>query len=132
MADIRDERSLGELFAELSRETGTLLRKEIELARVETTARLSRAGRHAAFIAVGGALAYAGVLAIVAMLVLLLVDVFEIAPWVAAAIVGVLVAAIGLIMLRSGLAALKRDTVTPTETIRTLKESAEWAKSQTK
>ena len=132
MADIRDERSLGELFAELSRETGTLLRKEIELARVETTARLSRAGRHATFIAVGGALAYAGVLAIVAMLVLLLVDVFEIAPWVAAAIVGVLVAAIGLIMLRSGLAALKRDTVTPTETIRTLKESAEWAKSQTK
>ena len=31
----QDNRSLGELFAELSRETSTLIRKEIELARTE-------------------------------------------------------------------------------------------------
>jgi preprotein translocase subunit SecF len=132
MADLRDERSLGELFAELSRETGTLIRKEVELARVEMSERLSRVGRHAAFIGVGGAIAYAGVLALVAALVLLLVGVFELSAWVSALIVGVLVAVVGFIMINSAVNALKRESVKPTETIRTLKENAEWAKSQTK
>ena len=39
MARSQDERSLGELFAELSRETGVLVRKEVELATTEMTAK---------------------------------------------------------------------------------------------
>jgi len=37
MARSQDERSLGELFAELSRETGVLVRKEVEPATTEMT-----------------------------------------------------------------------------------------------
>ena len=47
MAGRPDDRSLGDLFAELSRETTVLVRKEIELATTEMSARLSSAGAHA-------------------------------------------------------------------------------------
>ena len=59
MAQRSDDRSLGELFAELSRETGVLVRKEVELATTEMSAKLKSAGGHAGIIAAGGALAHA-------------------------------------------------------------------------
>ena len=49
-----NDKSLGELFADLSRETATLVRKEVELARTEMTAKASRFTRQAAYVAVGG------------------------------------------------------------------------------
>ena len=56
MAAPADNRSLGELMSELSRETGTLVRKEIELATTEMSARLREAGVQAATASAGGAL----------------------------------------------------------------------------
>ena len=44
---IADNRSLGELMAELSRETGTLVRKEFELATTELTSRVRELAAHA-------------------------------------------------------------------------------------
>jgi Flp pilus assembly protein TadB len=126
-----EDRSLGELFAELSRETSTLIRKQFELARVELSDKLSRAGRHAAVIGVGGALAHAALLTLVAALVLALIALFNVSAWAAALIVGVLLGAGGYALLRSGMSAFRRESLRPEETIRTLKESAEWARSQT-
>ena len=60
MAATHDERSLGDLFAELSRETGVLVRKEVELATAELTGKAKLAGADAATVAAGGALAAAG------------------------------------------------------------------------
>jgi len=127
--EARNDKSLGELFAELSQDTATLIRKEVELARVELTTRASRMGRHAAYIAVGGAVAYAGLLAIVAALVIIL-QVLGLTWWAAAAIVGIVVALIGYMFVQRGISALQRDSLTPTETIKTLKEDAAWAKGQ--
>ena len=56
----KDDKSLGELFSELSRDTAELVRKEVQLARTEMTARASKVGRHVVFIAIGGFIAYAG------------------------------------------------------------------------
>jgi Flp pilus assembly protein TadB len=126
-----EERSLGELFAELSRETSTLIRKQFELARVELSDKLSRAGRHAALIGIGGALAHAALLTGIAALVLALIALFNLAAWAAALIVGVLLGVGGYALLRSGIAAFRRERLRPDETIRTLKESAEWARSET-
>ena len=42
----KDDKSLGELFSELSRDTAELVRKEVQLARTEMTARASKVGRH--------------------------------------------------------------------------------------
>ena len=127
--EARNDKSLGELFAELSQDTATLIHKEVELARVELTTRASRMGRHAAYIAVGGAVAYAGLLAIVAALVIIL-HAIGLTWWAAAAIIGIVVALIGYMFVQRGISALQRESLTPTETIKTLKEDAAWAKGQ--
>ena len=129
MQSARDDRSLGDLFAELSNDATTLIRKEIELARTELTANVSRLGRHATYIALGGAVAYAGLLTIVAALVIVLHEV-GLAWWAATVIVGIVVALIGYLFIQRGLSALQRDSLAPTETIETLKENAAWARGQ--
>jgi hypothetical protein len=130
MEQQRDERSLGELFAELAHETSTLVRQEVALARTEMTQKVTQVGRDAGVIGVGSAVAYAGLLAIVAALILGLGQFIPL--WLSALIVGLVVAGIGYVLIQRGLDALKRANLTPSETIATLKEDAEWAKDQTK
>ena len=72
MPDPLDNRSIGDLFAELSRETSQLVRKEVELATTEMTAKARKAGGHVGVAAAGGALAHAGLLVFLAALVLVL------------------------------------------------------------
>jgi hypothetical protein len=129
MDRVSDNRSLGELFSELSRETSTLIRQEVALARGELTLNLARLGRHAALIAGGGAIAYAGLLAIVAALVLGLVR-MGLPAWAAALVGGAAVLAIGYVLIQRGLEALRGDQLTPTQTVETMKENAAWAKNQ--
>jgi hypothetical protein len=126
----RDDRSLGELFSELAQETSTLVRQEVNLAKTEMSQKASTAGKHIGVLAAGGALAYAGLLAILAGVIALLNDVMPL--WASALLVGIVVAIVGYIMVRRGLDALKREDFAPRETIETLKEDQQWAKDQTK
>ena len=126
----RDERSLGELFAELSRESSTLVRQEIELAKTEITQKATAAGKDIAYMAVGVAVAYVGAIVLAFAIVYLLGEFLPL--WVAALIVGGVVAAIGYFIAQSGLSKLKRTSLTPQRTIETLKEDKEWAKDQVK
>ena len=64
--DSKDDRSLGELFSELAQDTSTLVRKEVQLAKTEMSQKASRVGKDVGFLAVGGAVAYAGLLAVLA------------------------------------------------------------------
>ena len=130
MQQSRDERSLGELFGELARETGTLVRQEVELAKTEMTHRATRAGRDLGSLAVGGAIAYAGFLTLLAALVGALADAFDMPLWLAALIVGVVVAAVGYLLVQRGLTALRSHGLAPRQTFETLKEDVEWAKEQ--
>jgi len=125
----KEEKSLGELFGELSRDTAELVRKEVQLARTEMTAKASRMGRHVAYIAIGGFIVYAGVLALVAALVIILQAV-GLTWWASALIVGIVVALAGYLVVQRGVSGLQRTNLTPTETIETLKENAAWAKGQ--
>lgn len=124
----REERSLGDLFSELTRETSTLVRKEIELAKTEMTDKATKAGKNVASLAIGGAVAYAGALAIIAGVILLLGNAIPL--WVSALIVGLVVAGIGYFLIQKGLTALKNLDMVPRQTIETLKEDKEWAKDQ--
>jgi uncharacterized membrane protein YqjE len=130
MQDSRSEPSLGQLFADLTQQMTTLVRQEIALASAEMGQKTARLGRDVGFLALGGAVAYAGFLAIVAALVLILAA--FIPGWLAALIVGVVVAAIGYLLVQRGLAALKREDLAPRKTIDTLKEDMAWAKEQTR
>jgi xanthine/uracil permease len=126
----RDDRSLGELFSELAQETSTLVRQEVTLAKTEMSQKASRAGKHAGVLAAGGALAYAGLLAILAAVIVLLDNVMPL--WLSALLVGLVVAVVGYLLVRRALDALKREDFAPRETIETLKEDQQWAKEQTR
>jgi uncharacterized membrane protein YqjE len=126
----RDDRSLGELFSELAQKTTTLVRHEVNLAKVEMSEKASRAGKHVGFLAAGGAVAYAGLLAILAAVIILLNDVMPL--WLAALLVGLVVAVVGYLLVRRGLDALKREDFVPRQTMETLKEDQQWAKDQTR
>jgi hypothetical protein len=128
MQQRRDEPSLGELFAELTREMTMLVRQEVRLATTEMSQRASQIGRNVGFLAIGGAIAYAGLLAVIAAVILLLANVIP--WWLSALIVGIAVAGTGYLLIQKGISALKELDLAPRQTIRTIKEDVEWAKHQ--
>jgi VIT1/CCC1 family predicted Fe2+/Mn2+ transporter len=129
MATNTDERSLGQMFADLSRETHTLIQQEMRLAKTELTEKAARMGQGAALVVVGGLLAYGGLLAIVAAVVLVLIA-LGLTAWIGALLGGVAIGGVGYLLIRSGLAAIRRQEITPRQTVETLKEDAQWIKSQ--
>jgi Putative Actinobacterial Holin-X, holin superfamily III len=126
-----DDRSLGQMFADLSRETRTLVQQEIQLAKTELLEKASLMKKGAAFIVGGALLAYSGLLAMVAALVLALIA-LGLPAWAAALLGAVVVAGAGYLLVRVGLGALRPEALKPRETIESLKEDAQWLKSQTK
>ena len=127
----RDDRSLGQLFGDLSRQLSTLVRQEIDLARTETTQRVTAVTRDAALIGAGAALGYAGLLFLLAALVALLVYA-GLDTWLAALLVGVVTLAVGGALVWRGREGLRTAKLVPERTIETLKDDAEWAKEQIK
>lgn len=125
----RDEQSLGELFAELSRQTSALVHQEVNLAKAEMTQKAREVGKDAGYIGAGGAVAYAGLLVLLAAIVLLLG--IWLPMWVSALIVAVVVVGIGGFLILRGRDGLSKTTLTPQQTVNTLKEDVRWAKEQT-
>jgi hypothetical protein len=124
----KEERSLGDLFSELASETGTLVRQEVALAQAELTKKATSVGKNVGYLVVGGAVAYAAALALIAALIIGLS--YFIPAWASALIVGVIVGIAAFIMISSALAALKKTDLAPRETVETLKEDAQWLKNQ--
>lgn len=129
MADKLDNRSIGDLLAELSRETSQLVRKEVELATTEMTAKARKAGGQVGVSAAGGALAHAGLLVFLAALVLGLSE-LGIAPWLSALIISLLTIGVGYLLVNKGIAGLRTTSVAPTRTMESLKEDAKWTTRQ--
>ena len=125
----KDERSLGELLSELSRETSVLVRKEVELATTEITAKARTAGTHVAVVAAGGALAHAALLVLLAALVIGLTE-LGIAAWLAAGIVAIAVGVVGSILIQMGVSRLRAPRVVPVHTVQSLKEDVKWTTRQ--
>ena len=125
-----EERSIGELFGELSQDLALLVRQEAQLAKTEMQAKLSRVTGDLVALAAGGIVALVGGLAITATVILLLIDPIGLKPWLAALIVGALLAIVGGVMLQRGLKDLKRTDPTPRRTVETIKEDIQWAKEQ--
>jgi len=124
----KDDRSIGELFSELATETSTLIRQEVALAQVEITQKASVAGKNVGYLAVGGFIGYAGLLAIIAGVIIGLS--YFIPAWLAAIIVGAIIAVVSYMMVSSALTALRNMDVKPTETVESIKEDAKWLKNQ--
>jgi predicted phage tail protein len=122
---IREERSLGELFGQLSQDMALLFRQEIQLARAEMTEKISRLTSNLISVIAGGFVAYVGALAIVAALILALHELADVSPWVSALIVGAVLAIAGYAMLSRGLKELKQVDLAPRRTVENIKEDVQ-------
>ncbi len=128
MTPSTEQRPLGELFSELASETATLVRHEVELAKVETTAKLKTAAMTAAQLAAGGAIALLGALALLAGVILVLG--LAIPLWASALVVGILISAVGGFLVVRSLAAFKRFDIAPRETLQALRDDKQWLREQ--
>lgn len=128
MPDILPDRSLGSLFTELTRETATLFRQEVALAKAELADKAKQAGRGAAEVAIGGLVLFVALQALVATAILGLANVVE--SWLAALIVAVVLALVGIVVLARGLANVRSESLTPKRTIDSLRDNTRWAKEQ--
>jgi hypothetical protein len=127
----RQERALGQLFGDLSRQMGKLVQQEIALARTEMTNRVTTVGRNAAMLGAGGALGYAALLMGLLTVGLLLIE-LGLVPWLAFLVVTVVTGLIAGALIMRGREQLQQADVAPRETIRTLKDDAAWAKEHIK
>jgi hypothetical protein len=124
----RVDRSLGELFSDLSQQTSALIRQEMRLAKAELGEKAAEIGRHAILIGAGAAFALAAVITVAAAVTLLLVDA-GLEPWLAAVIAAVVMGVAGYLMAQSGISALKKKSIAPVETMHSLKETTEWLRN---
>jgi drug/metabolite transporter (DMT)-like permease len=125
MRDRTDDRSLGDLLAELSRETSALVRKEVELATTEISEKMKKAGTQAGIMAAGGALVHAGLLVLLAGIVLGLAE-LGVASWLSALIVAVAVIGGGYFLINQAMTKMRATNYVPTQTMESLKETASW------
>jgi uncharacterized membrane protein YqjE len=123
------ERGIGELVKDLASQTSTLVRQEIKLAQAEVTQQGKTAGRGAGLMA---AAAVAALLMLGTLTALLVVALDSALPlWAAALIVTVLWGIVAAVLAQAGRKALKAATPPAPQTVETVKEDIEWAKTQT-
>jgi uncharacterized membrane protein YqjE len=103
-----EDRSVGELVQQLSNQTATLVRQELRLAQVELQEKGKRVGIGAGMFGGAGVVALYGVGALIAAAVIGIGTLLE--PWIAAAIVGVVLLAVAGILALTGRRQVERGT----------------------
>ncbi len=136
-SDTTQPNTLPNLLRDLRDETTTLLRQEVALAKAELKENASNLTSHAVQIAIGGFVAYAGVIVLLIGLGLLVSWLLvragmapDVALWVSIGGVGLIVSAIGATMLAKAKNAMTHDDLVPRQTIETLRQDKDWAQSK--
>jgi len=120
--------STGELVKQLSNQLSTLIRKELNLAKAELTEKGKAAGVGAGIFGGAGVVGLLALGALTAALILLLDKGMD--AWVAALIVAAIYAAIAGVLALVGRDRVREATPPAEQTIETVKEDVQWAKSQ--
>jgi len=123
------EQSMGALFKQLSEDLSTLVRQELRLAQAEMTEKGKRAGIGAGLLGGGGVVGLLALGSLTACLIAALATGME--TWLAALIVTVVYAAIAGVLALTGKNRVAEATpAAPEQTVETVKEDVEWAKTQ--
>ena len=127
--DLR-ERPIGELLKQLSQETTTLVRQELDLAKAEVAQKGQKAGKGAGMF--GGA-GIVGFLALAALTAALIMGLDKAMPnWLAALIVGLVYAAIaGILALQGRNKIQEAGPPVPEQAAESVKEDVQWARTRT-
>jgi len=127
----RMDRSLGELFSDLSQQTADLVRQEMRLAKAELSEKFSDVGKSAMMIGAALAFGLAAVGSAAAAIAFLLID-LGVRPWLSAVITAALMGGTAFILAQSGVSALRKTSLAPVETLHSLKETTQWLKHGTR
>ena len=123
------ERPIGEVAKNLTSDLSLLLRQEIELAKAEIAQKARTAAPGLGMFGGAGVVALCAAGALTAFLVL--VFSLFLPDWAAALIVGVAMAAVALVLIRQGKERIAdAGKPVPEQTIETVKEDVEWAKTR--
>jgi hypothetical protein len=126
--DLRD-RPIGDLLKQLSQETTTLVRQELELAKAEMAQKGKQAGVGAGMFGGSGASALLGLGALTAAAIAALDT--GIALWLAALILALLWLAVAGVLAVTGKGKVQQATPpVPEQTQESVKEDVRWAKNQ--
>ncbi|GAC1423083.1 MAG: phage holin family protein [Candidatus Velthaea sp.] len=121
--------SIPELLRQLANETTTLVRKEIDLAKVEVGEKAKALGAVAGMFAVAAVLGLGAFGAITAFLIALIGLVLPI--WAAALIVAIVYGLVALVLAQGGKKKIEAAApLAPEQTMQTVKEDVEWAKTR--
>ena len=124
-----DDRSAGDLLKELSEQTSTLVRQELELAKAELSEKGKQAGTGAGILGGAGLFGLLALGALTACLVMALDTGME--GWLAALIVAAVYGAIAAVLALTGKNKVREAApAVPEQTVETVKEDVEWAKTQ--
>jgi uncharacterized membrane protein YqjE len=120
--------STGELVKQLSNQFSTLIRRELDLAKAELTEKGKAAGVGAGMFGGAGVVGLLALGALTAAVILLLDKGMD--AWVAALIVAAVYAAIAGVLALAGRDRVREGMPPAEQTIETVKEDVQWAKSQ--
>lgn len=124
------EASLGDLFKRLTADSAELIQKEIELAKSELRESGKAYTRDASKIGIASGLAFVGVLALSAFLVIGLGNAMGGRYWLSSLIVGIAAAGIGYLMVTNAVNDMKQRGLKPRETLHSLREDKAWVGQQ--
>jgi uncharacterized membrane protein YqjE len=123
------EQSTADLLRKLSEQTTTLVRQELELAKLELTEKGKKAGMGAGMFGGAGALGFYALGAFTACAILALAT--AVAGWLAALIVGVVYAAIAGVLALTGKNKVTAATPPiPEQAVDSTKEDVRWVKTR--
>ncbi len=126
MATRTEERSLSELLSEVTGEIATLFRKEVELARAETSEQVSRAAKAGAML---GAAAVVGFLTLILLAFAAAWGLSEVVPeGVAFLIVGLVFGIVAAVLASAGKKKIASVNPVPDQTVQTVKADVQVAK----
>jgi uncharacterized membrane protein YqjE len=126
--DVSDQ-SVGDLLGRVTSDLSTLMRKEVELAKVEIKEEATKAGKASGTLAGAGLVGYL-VLVFVSLAVMFGLDQVMPIGW-AALITAVLLGIVAAVLFVVGRKQFQQVNPKPEQTVETLKEDVQWAKSRT-
>jgi len=125
------EASIGTLVSSIVGDVQTLARQEIALAREEIKEEIDTAKNAAIKLGIAAGVLTVGALFLLIALALGIAALFDWPAWAGFAVVGVIFAIVGGVMLYLGQKDAKEIKPVPEKTVETMKENVEWIKDRT-
>jgi MFS family permease len=124
------ERPIGELLKQLSEETTTLVKKELDLAKAEVAEKGQKAGKGVGMFGAAGVLGFLAFGSLTAFFIMLLDG--AVPNWAAALIVAAVYGLVAGVLALQGKNKVQEATPpVPEQTVDSVKEDVQWAKTRT-